>query len=89
MAEESGQFEAQTPLREYICTASRVKILGVTDVTGALKYLIKLDDGRAALVSAKLMHEYHPQTVIKYLVARISWQIPDENEDSSSDEKED
>ena len=88
MAEESGQFEAETPLREYICTASRVKILGVTDVTGALKYLIKLDDGRAALVSAKLMHENHPQTVIKYLVERISWQ-PVENDESSSDEKED
>ena len=88
MAEESGQFEAETPLREYICTASRVKILGVTDVAGALKYLIKLDDGRAALVSAKLMHENHPQTVIKYLVERISWQ-PVENDESSSDEKED
>ena len=89
MAEEPSQSEAETPLREYICTASWVKILGVTDVTGTLKYLIKLEDGRAALVSAKLMNEYHPQTVIKYLVSRISWTIPDENTDSSSDEKED
>ena len=88
MAEEPGQFEAEIPLREYICTASRVKILGITDATGALKYLIKLEDGRAALVSAKLMHENHPQTVIKYLVERISWQ-PVENDESSSDEKED
>ena len=88
MAEEPSQLEAEIPLREYICTASRVKILGITDATGALKYLIKLEDGRAALVSAKLMHENHPQTVIKYLVERISWQ-PVENDESSSDEKED
>ena len=89
MAEEPSQSEAETPLREYICTASRVKILGVTDATGTLKYLVKLEDGRVALVKAKLMNEYHPQTVISYLVSRIKWTIPDENTDSSSDEKED
>ena len=68
------------PIRDYIRSAAHVTILGATDITGSLKYLIKLDDGRAALVSARLLHSSHPQTVIRYLVARISWQGPDENE---------
>jgi len=62
------------------------KILGATDASGQLMFLMKWKGcDRADMVPAKLAKIHCPQTVIKFYVERLSWHNGSENGNDNGD----
>ena len=58
------------------------RIIGATDSTGELRYLLKwIGSGEADLISAREANEKCPQTVIKFYEQCLSWQDQDQDQE--------